>query len=96
MYLITEDGSFAPPSESYCTTITNQYGLTMPVLRDPTGTTVMTALGVAANRDADFVMNAGLTIVQKVQGNGNGAGGTITDETIRPTIDALLGGSGGD
>jgi hypothetical protein len=62
----------------------------MPVLRDPNGSTIMNTYGVSANRDADFVLDAGMRIVRKIEGGGSGQNGTISEETVRPYIDALL------
>lgn len=60
----------------------------MPVLRDPTGKLTQKTLDIAANRDADLVLDARGRIKLKLEGGGGGAGGG--EATVKPVIDALL------
>lgn len=59
-FVISADSSFGAPSQELCREITERYGLSMPVLFDPTGA-LQTTLGIDPNSQ-DVVFSRGMRI----------------------------------
>ncbi len=55
-FVVSADGSFNAPTQSLCNEVRDRYGLTMPVLFDPTGA-LQTALGINATAWNSLVQN---------------------------------------
>ena len=89
MFIITRNGSGAPPDADYCAETRERFDLPMPVLYDPTGSTLAEVLEAPANRDLDFVLGEGAEIVLRLDGGGSGRGGG--EATVGPVIEELLG-----
>ncbi len=79
-FVINQDSSFAAPDATYCSGTAEAYGLTMPVLFDPTGG-FASALSMATN-DSTMVLGAELTILNKGQYE--------SPTSVFATIDAIL------
>lgn len=62
-YMVIGDaaGFGSPPTASYCKQIKQQYGLTFPVLYDPTGK-LAAAYGYGAENERNFVFSQGSVI----------------------------------
>jgi hypothetical protein len=79
-FVINETNTFIQPDASYCSGTAERFGLTMPVLFDPTGG-FASAFGVA-NNDSTIVLDSELRIVDKGQYR--------SAESVFSDIDALL------
>jgi len=81
-YLLINDGSGAPPTSTYCNQIKAQYGLTFPVLYDPTGVFTST-FGFAGKNEQNLVLKEGGEIVFK--------GRYSNQSTVLDSIETALG-----
>ena len=63
-YLLINAGTSGPPTSSYCKQVRDQYGLTFPVLFDPTGAFTQT-YGFAGGNEQNLVLKEGGEIVFK-------------------------------
>ena len=76
--VISQTGSFGVPTSAYCKEVRSQYGLTFPVLYDPTGQ-LGGALGYGSNsNDRSTVLSEGMVIeFQGKFANQNSVQGTL-------------------
>ncbi len=75
VFVIADTANFSPPNAAYCDQVTQQYGLTMPVLYDAQGL-FQTRFGVASN-SVNVVVDAEGHITFKSQWDGTGAMGNV-------------------
>ena len=61
-YLLINAAQSGPPTSTYCAQVRDQYGLTFPVLYDPTGA-FTNAYGFAGANEQNLVIKAGGEIV---------------------------------
>lgn len=80
-FVVNETNLGATPDAAYCTGTMESFGLTIPVLFDPTGG-FASAFGIASN-DSTIVLNAELQIIDKGQYR--------APDTVFADIDELLG-----